>query len=156
MAAFDPVTAALEIGGKLLDRFFPDPAKAGEAKMELAKMAQSGELAKMTNETEQMKAYLADAQSARSRDIEFLKAGRKNIRADVLAYAAIGALILCIFLLFVADVPKGSRDLLLVTLGALVAIVKDVYGFEYGSSKGSERNAQAVSDMLKNGNGGGN
>jgi hypothetical protein len=25
-----------------------------------------------------------------------------------------------------------------------------VFGFEFGSSKGSERNAQAVSDMLKN------
>jgi hypothetical protein len=67
-----------------------------------------------------------------------------------LAYGALGALILCILALFAFDVPPQSRDLLLVTLGALVAIVKDVFGFEFGSSKGSERNAQAVSDMLKN------
>jgi hypothetical protein len=33
----------------------------------------------------------------------------------------------------------------------LVAIVKDVFSFEFGSSKGAERNSQAVSDMLKNG-----
>src|SRR6185503_17650606 len=103
--AFDPVSLLLEVGGKVLDRVWPDPAQAAQAKIELAKMAQSGELAKITNETEQVKAYLADAQSARARDVEFLKAGRKNIRADVLAYAAIGSLILCIFLLFVADVP---------------------------------------------------
>ena len=81
----------------------------------------------------------------------FLNAGRKNWRGDILAFGALGALVVCIVALFVADVPPQSRDLLLVTLGALVAIVKDVYGFEFGSSKDSQRNAQAVSDMLKNG-----
>ena len=107
----------------------------------------------MANDTETIKAYLADTQSARERDKAFLAAGRRNTRGDVLAYGALGALLLCILALFAFDVPTSSRDLLLVTLGALVAIVKDVYGFEYGSSKGSERNAQAVSDMLKNGGG---
>lgn len=149
--AFDPISAAFEIGGKLLDRFFPDPAQKSAAALELAKMKESGELARMANDTESMKAYLADTASARARDIEFLKAGRKNTRGDILAYGALGALIMCILALFAFDVPAQSRDLLLVTLGALVAIVKDVFGFEFGSSKGSERNAQAVSDMLKNG-----
>jgi hypothetical protein len=54
-----------------------------------------------------------------------------------------GALCSCILLLFVFKVPQESRDLLLVVLGALVAIVKDVFGFEFGSSKDSQRNAQA-------------
>lgn len=149
--AFDPATALLEIGGKLLDKFFPDPVKRDEAKAALIQMQQSGELAKMANETEVLKAYLADTQSARERDKAFLAAGRKNTRGDVLAYSAIGALGLCIVLLFILEPAPQSRDLLLVTLGALVAIVKDVFGFEFGSSKGSERNSQAVSDMLKNG-----
>lgn len=149
--AFDPISLLLEVGNKVMDRVWPDPAQAATAKMELAKMAQSGELAKMANETDTMKAYLADVQSARQRDIAFLQAGKKNIRGDVLAYGALGALIMCILALFAFDVPAQSRDLLLVTLGALVAIVKDVFGFEFGSSKGSERNAQAVADSLKNG-----
>lgn len=147
--AFDPISAALEIGGKLLDRFLPDPAQKAAAQIELAKMAQNGELARMANETESVKAYLADVASARDRDKAFLAAGRKNTRGDVLAYGALGALILCILALFAFDVPTQSRDLLLVVLGALVAIVKDVFGFEFGSSKGSERNAQAVADALK-------
>ena len=114
-------------------------------------MAQSGELAKMANDTDQMKAFLADVASARDRDKAFISSGRKNIRGDVLAYAAIGALIACGLALFVYRVPQESRDLLLVILGALVAIVKDVFGFEFGSSKDSQRNAQAVADMLKGG-----
>lgn len=153
--ALDPLTAVLDVvngvGGKLIDRLWPDPAQASAAKLELLKMQQSGELAKMANDTETVKAFLADQQSARERDMEFLKAGKKNQRGDILAYGALGALILNIGFLFLIDVPKNSRDLLLVTFGALVAIVKDVYGFEFGSSKDSQRNAQAVSDMLKGG-----
>lgn len=56
--ALDPVSAALEVGGKLIDRLWPDPQKAGEAKLELAKMAQNGELAKLTAETELAKGQL--------------------------------------------------------------------------------------------------
>src|SRR4051812_46303451 len=59
MASFDPVTAALEVGGKLIDRLWPDPTKAGEAKLKLAEMAQNGELAKLASETELAKGQLA-------------------------------------------------------------------------------------------------
>lgn len=48
--AADPITAALEIGGKLIDRLWPDPAQAAAAKLELVKLQQSGELAAMTGQ----------------------------------------------------------------------------------------------------------
>ncbi len=41
--AFDPISIGLEIGGKLIDRWFPDPQKAAEAKLEMFKMQQAGE-----------------------------------------------------------------------------------------------------------------
>jgi len=140
-----------DIGKQLIDRFLPDPEKKAAAQMELLKMKESGDLARMADATENLKAFLADVQNARERDKAFLAAGRRNIRGDVLAYGALAALGACIVLLFFLEPAPQSRDLLLVTLGALVAIVKDVFGFEFGSSKGSERNAQAVADALKNG-----
>jgi hypothetical protein len=45
--ALDPVTAALDIGGKLIDRFFPDPAQRDAAKLELLRLQQAGELAQV-------------------------------------------------------------------------------------------------------------
>ena len=48
--ALDPITAALDIGGKLIDHFFPDPTAANAAKLELLKLQQSGELAAMTGQ----------------------------------------------------------------------------------------------------------
>ena len=45
--AIDPVTALLDIGGKVIDRIWPDPAQAASAKFELFKLQQSGELAQI-------------------------------------------------------------------------------------------------------------
>lgn len=50
--ALDPVTAVLDIGGKLIDRLWPDPTVAASAKLELIKLQQSGELAQITGQLE--------------------------------------------------------------------------------------------------------
>ena len=50
--ALDPISAALDIGGKLIDRLWPDPTQAAQAKLELLKMQQNGDLAAMTAQTE--------------------------------------------------------------------------------------------------------
>ena len=42
----------LGIGGKLIDKLIPDPAAKAQAQLDLAKMAQDGELARMANETD--------------------------------------------------------------------------------------------------------
>lgn len=59
MSAIDPITAALNIGEKLIDKFFPNASDAAAAKLELLKMNQSGELAKLAAETDITKAQLA-------------------------------------------------------------------------------------------------
>jgi hypothetical protein len=46
--AADPLTAALNLGGQLIDRFFPDPAQKAQANLALLEMAQKGELAEFT------------------------------------------------------------------------------------------------------------
>ncbi|SHJ72148.1 holin family protein (plasmid) [Halodesulfovibrio aestuarii] len=50
----------LNIGGKLIDRLWPDPETAAKAKLELAKMKQNGELAEMDA---RYKAITAEANS---------------------------------------------------------------------------------------------
>jgi len=65
--AMDPVTAALDIGGKLLDRLWPDPATRDAAKLKLLEMQQTGELAQLTAETELAKGQMAvNAEQAKS------------------------------------------------------------------------------------------
>jgi len=50
--ALDPISAALDLGNTLITRIFPDPEKADQAKLELLKLQQSGELASMTAQTD--------------------------------------------------------------------------------------------------------
>lgn len=48
----DPATAVLDIGGKLIDRLWPDPSQADAAKLELYKLHESGELARISGQTD--------------------------------------------------------------------------------------------------------
>jgi hypothetical protein len=45
------INLLLPFAGKILDKFFPDPAQKAEAQVKLMELAQSGELAKMANDT---------------------------------------------------------------------------------------------------------
>lgn len=42
----------LGVAGKLIDKLIPDPAAKAQAQLDLAKMAQDGELAKLANEAD--------------------------------------------------------------------------------------------------------
>jgi hypothetical protein len=74
--ALDPVSAALDIGGKLIDRLWPDPTQRDAAKLELLKLQQSGELARFGAEVELTKAELAA-----SVDIAGQQSATNNIEA---------------------------------------------------------------------------
>ena len=50
--SLDPISAALDLGNTLISRIFPDPAQANQAKLELLKLQQSGDLATMTAQTD--------------------------------------------------------------------------------------------------------
>ena len=56
--ALDPLTAALDIGGKLIDKLWPDPAQRDVAKLKLLELQQNGELAQLASETTLAKGQL--------------------------------------------------------------------------------------------------
>jgi hypothetical protein len=59
--SLDPLTAVIDIGGKLIDKLFPDPAQRDAAKLELIKAQAAGELDGIKV---QLSAIIADSQSA--------------------------------------------------------------------------------------------
>lgn len=48
----DPISTVLNVGMKLLDKFFPDPEQKAKAQIELLQMQQNGDLAVMTAQTD--------------------------------------------------------------------------------------------------------
>lgn len=56
--ALDPLTAVLDIGGKLIDKLWPDPVQRDAAKLKLFELQQTGELAILAAETDLAKAQI--------------------------------------------------------------------------------------------------
>lgn len=65
--SFDPVTAVLDVGSKLIGHFFPDPKDAAAAQLKLAELAQTGQAAQIAADTGlqevQGRVIVAEAQS---------------------------------------------------------------------------------------------
>lgn len=104
----------------------------------------------LSHEKEMESEFLKDRQDARARDVELAKAGYRNVRGDVLAYGAIGALGGLLFVLIFREIPAGpGRDILAMCAGTLLAVVKDVYSFEFGTSRQSKEKDIAISELAK-------
>ena len=78
--------AILNVGGKLIDKLIPDPEAKAKAQLELAKLAQDGELAKMANETDLYKSEQAGVSDRWKADMASDSWLSKNIRPMTLAY----------------------------------------------------------------------
>ena len=72
--------ALLGIGGKLIDKLIPDPEQKAKAQLELAKMVQDGELAKMANDTDLYKTEQSNVTDRWTADMAADSALSKNIR----------------------------------------------------------------------------
>lgn len=53
--AIDPLTAGFELGGKIIDKLFPDPEDRAAAQLKLLELQQSGELAQIAVNQEEAK-----------------------------------------------------------------------------------------------------
>ena len=77
-----PIGALLDIGGKILDKVFPDPAQAEQAKLKLLEMQQTGELAQIAADTAEQQ-ELTKRQQADMASDSWLS---KNIRPGTLVF----------------------------------------------------------------------
>jgi hypothetical protein len=85
-----PLAALLGVGEKLIDKLIPDPEAKAKAQIDLAKMAQDGELVKMANDTklyETEQNNLSDRHKADMTSDSWLS---KNIRPMTLIAIFIG------------------------------------------------------------------
>jgi hypothetical protein len=77
-----PLDAILNIGGKILDKVFPDPVQAEQAKLKLLEMQQTGELAQIAADTAEQQ-ELTKRQQADMASDSWLS---KNIRPGTLVF----------------------------------------------------------------------
>lgn len=91
------------------------------------------------------KAYLADRQDARKRDIAYIQAGLSNKRADLMILLDVVGLIVCLWLMYaVRDMPGEMRGILGMIASYFGLGLRDAHQFEFGSSRGSKQKDMRV------------
>lgn len=126
-----------------------DPAAALDAiKLDPAAVMRFKEMV-MANEADLEKAYLADRDSARRRDMEFMKAGKRNVRGDVLAgLAVLATLALTVAVWRTPDLNEYVKGTFTLVLGRFLGYIDQVYAFEFGTSRGSKDKDETVKRLV--------
>jgi energy-converting hydrogenase Eha subunit A len=136
----------LSIGEKVLDRVMPDPEAAARAKLELAKMAQDGQL-------QEMQAQFKDLDSARQREMAIATSDAapliNKIITPVLAIGVTSLSFTLFAVLIFVDVTAEAKDILIYILGVLSALMTQVTGYYFGSSVGSKDKAEELKRVIK-------
>lgn len=74
--AFDPISSALDLGSKLVDKLIPDPQAKAQAMFQLMQLKQSGELAQLTADTDLARAQLEVNKAEATSSSLFVAGGR--------------------------------------------------------------------------------
>ena len=104
--------ALLNVGGKLIDKLIPDPQAKAKAQMDLAQMAQDGELAKMANDTDLYKTEQNNLTDRLKSDMSSDSTLSKNIRPMTLIAIFIGYFVFAMMSAFKLEVNETYVTLL--------------------------------------------
>ena len=107
-----PLTALLGIGEKLIDKLVPDPEAKAKAQLELAKMAQDGELARMANETDLYKTEQNNVTERLKADMGSDSWLSKNIRPMTLIFILLAYSTFAMMSAFDLDTNQAYVELL--------------------------------------------
>lgn len=102
----------LAVGGKLIDKLIPDPEAKAKAQLELATLAQNGELAKMANETEIYKTEQNNVTERWAADANTDSWLAKNIRPLSLVAIFVGYFLFALMSAFGYDAKESYVQLL--------------------------------------------
>lgn len=104
----DPISTVLNVGMKLLDKFFPDPEQKAKAQIELLQMQQNGELAQINADIAEQQELTKRQQSDMASD-SWLS---KNIRPMTLIAILAGYFVFALMSAFGMDTNTKYVELL--------------------------------------------
>ena len=143
--------ALLNVGGKLIDKLIPDPEAKARAQLELTKLAQEGELAKMANDTKLFELNNANTDSARDMNSKIQESPSAAWLAKNTAYildiGIVSATIFLAWFAFIKGVPEANKELVYMALGSLITMCGTVLNFHRGSSQGSKDKGSEIQKL---------
>ncbi len=104
--------ALLPFASKLIDKILPDPEQKAKAQLELTKLAQDGELAKMANDSKMYEVEQTNLTQRMQADMASDSWLSKNIRPLTLIYILVAYLVLAILDAAALDIADAFVELL--------------------------------------------
>lgn len=96
---------------------------------------------------DELKAHLADTDSARKRQVEYAKAtGKQDLNQAILGWAITGGFLGLLGVLLVYAPPQENAELLYIAAGALLQQFGSVTQFYFGSSQGSKNKTNMLAN----------
>ena len=130
-----------------------EPGEAQAALQADPALALQFKAAVLANDADLEKAYLADRQNARERDVKLAEAGKTNVRANWMVLMDVVGLIACmgVLIVFRQDMPGEVVGLLSTLIGIFGICLRDAHQFEFGSSRGSKEKDASLSELVAKG-----
>lgn len=146
--SFDPISAAIDFGSKIVDRIWPDATEKqkAEANLVIAELAHSETM--FTKEVE-------DRVSARQREAEVASSEfAPTINKIITPILAIGTLLLSFILFYIVAFDtsmftNANKDIIIYILGVLSAIDTQIIGYYFGSSSSSAQKTTTLESLIK-------
>lgn len=146
--SFDPISAAIDFGSKIVDRIWPDATERqkAEANLIIAELAHTETI--FTKEVE-------DRASARQREADV--AASENapfINKIITPVLAVGTILLSFILFYIVAFDtsiftNANKDIIIYILGVLSAIDTQIIGYYFGSSSQSAEKTRTIESMLR-------
>ena len=146
--SFDPISAAIDFGSKIVDRIWPDATEKqkAEANLIIAELAHTETI--FTKEVE-------DRASARQREADIAASENAPIINKVITpVLAIGTILLSFILFYIVAFDtsvftNANKDIIIYILGVLSAIDTQIIGYYFGSSSQSVEKTRTIESMLR-------
>ena len=105
---------------------------------------------KAKQELEGFKIEVADRDSARTRDVEFIKRGITNNRANVMFFLAVVMVGSMVWIVWKdQSINEYVKGIFTLVLGRFLGYLDNIYSFEFGTTRGSKDKDETIKQLTE-------
>ena len=103
---------------------------------------------KARQDLEAFKEEVKDRDSARGRDVEFIKRGMTNNRANVMFFLAVCMVALLVWIVWKdPNINEYVKGIFTLVLGRFLGYLDNIYSFEFGTTRGSKEKDETIKQL---------